>query len=800
MEVLIFFGLEKELKKMKPLLLKIEQLENQIKSLTDEELKAQTEMFKKRLANGEKLEKLLPEAFATVREASWRVLGMRQFPVQLMGGIALHYGKVAEMKTGEGKTLVCAAPAYLNALSGQGVYVVTVNDYLAKRDAEEIGKIHQFLGLSVGCVLHDMTQAERKAAYACDITYVTNNELGFDYLRDNMATGKEQEVLRGLTYAIIDEADSVLIDEARTPLIISGQDGKSTKIYEICDILANMMERGIYKKLSTVDVLAGEIREESGDFVVDEKEKTIMLTEAGIEKVERFFHIEDLSSPDNIALQHNVILALKANELMKKDRDYVVQDGEILIVDEFTGRIMHGRRYSDGLHQAIEAKERVAVKQESRTLATITFQSFFNKFKRKSGMTGTAMTEKKEFRNIYGMDVVSIPTNRPVIRIDHEDAVYKTKGEKFAAVIHEVERAHATGQPVLVGTTNVETSELLSSMLKQAGIKHQVLNAKHHAMEAEIVANAGKHGQVTIATNMAGRGTDIKLDMEARMSGGLLVIGTERHESRRIDNQLIGRSGRQGDPGESKFFLSLEDNLLRMFGTEKFMELFRQMGVEEGEKIHHSLLTKAIANAQKKIEGNYFGMREQLLKYDRVNNEQREIIYEDRQAILNGTEMETIVLSYMDEWLRLVAEQMDHNRKEWRVETLREKMLPIIPEMPSGLTDEKLKHMKKKTLYQELYAQIKDRYDFLQKALGGKESMEQLMRIILLKTIDNKWMTHLDNMEKLKEGIGLMAYGQTDPVIAYKQEGYRMFFEMLENIKIDTLSTLFHTRIHWENT
>ena len=478
----------------------------------------------------------------------------------------------------------------------------------------------------------------------------------------------------------------------------------------------------------------------------------------------------------------------------------MVQDGEILIVDEFTGRIMHGRRYSDGLHQAIEAKERVAVKQESRTLATITFQSFFNKFKRKSGMTGTAMTEKKEFRNIYGMDVVSIPTNRPVIRIDHEDAVYKTKGEKFAAVIHEVERAHATGQPVLVGTTNVETSELLSSMLKQAGIKHQVLNAKHHAMEAEIVANAGKHGQVTIATNMAGRGTDINLDMEARMSGGLLVIGTERHESRRIDNQLIGRSGRQGDPGESKFFLSLEDNLLRMFGTEKFMELFRQMGVEEGEKIHHSLLTKAIANAQKKIEGNYFGMREQLLKYDRVNNEQREIIYEDRQAILNGTEMETIVLSYMDEWLRLVAEQMDHNRKEWRVETLREKMLPIIPEMPSGLTDEKLKHMKKKTLYQELYAQIKDRYDFLQKALGGKESMEQLMRIILLKTIDNKWMTHLDNMEKLKEGIGLMAYGQTDPVIAYKQEGYRMFFEMLENIKIDTLSTLFHTRIHWENT
>lgn len=785
---------------MKSLLQQIERLENQMKSMTDEELKEQTEKFKKRLVNGEKLEKLLPEVFATVREASWRVLGMRQFPVQLMGGIALHYGKVAEMKTGEGKTLVCAAPAYLNALSGQGVYVVTVNDYLAKRDAEEIGKIHQFLGLSVGCVLHDMTQVERKAAYACDITYVTNHELGFDYLRDNMATEKEQEVLRGLTYAIIDEADSVLIDEARTPLIISGQDGKSTKIYEICDILANMMECGVYQKLSTVNLLAGESREESGDYVVDEKEKVILLTESGIRKVEQFFHIKDLSSPENIALQHNVILALKANELMKKDRDYVVQDGEIMIVDEFTGRIMQGRRYSDGLHQAIEAKERVAVKQENRTLATITFQNFFNKFKRKAGMTGTAMTEKREFRNIYGMDVVSIPTNRPVIRIDHEDAVYKTTKEKFAAVVHEVKRAHATGQPVLVGTTSVETSEMLSSMFRQAGIKHQVLNAKHHAMEAKIVANAGKHGQVTIATNMAGRGTDIKLDMEARMSGGLLVIGTERHESRRIDNQLIGRSGRQGDPGESKFFLSLEDNLLRMFGAEKFMELFRQMGVEEGEKINHSLLTKAIANAQKKIEGNYFGIREQLLKYDRVNNEQREIIYGDRRAILNGTEMETIILSYVDEWLRSVVEQMDHNRKEWKVETLQEKMLPILPEMPSGLTDETLKHMKKGTLYQELYAQIKDRYDLLQKALGGKESMERLMRIILLKTIDNKWMTHLDNMEKLKEGIGLTAYGQTDPVIAYKQEGYRMFFEMLENIKIDTLSTLLHTRICPENT
>lgn len=784
---------QKELKKMKPLLLEIEKFEGLMKSLSDDELKAQTEKFKKRLANGEKPDKLLPEAFATVREASWRVLGMRQFPVQMMGGIALHYGKVAEMKTGEGKTLVCAAPAYLNALSGQGVHVVTVNDYLAQRDAEEIGKVHQFLGLSVGCVLHDMTQAERKTAYACDITYVTNHELGFDYLRDNMATEKEQEVLRGLTYAIIDEADSVLIDEARTPLIISGQDGKSTKIYEICDILANMMERGVYQELSTVNLLAGESREETGDFVVDEKEKTVMLTEAGIRKVEQFFHIKDLSSPENIALQHNVILALKANELMKKDRDYVVQDGEIMIVDEFTGRIMHGRRYSDGLHQAIEAKERVAVKQENRTLATITFQNFFNKFERKAGMTGTAMTERKEFRNIYGMDVVSIPTNRPVIRIDHEDAVYKTTKEKFAAVVHEVERAHATGQPVLVGTTSVETSEVLSSMFRQAGITHQVLNAKHHAMEAEIVANAGKHGQVTIATNMAGRGTDIKLDMEARMSGGLLVIGTERHESRRIDNQLIGRSGRQGDPGESKFFLSLEDNLLRMFGAERFMELFRQMGVEEGERIKHSLLTKAIANAQKKIEGNYFGIREQLLKYDRVNNEQREIIYGDRQAILNGTEMEGIVLSYLDKWLESVIRQLG-NQKKWTVEALTEKITPIVPGVPYNLTDEGLKKMTKNHLYNYLHDQIMKRYHSLKDVLGGEEPMERLMRLILLKTIDSKWVTHLDNMEKLKAGIGLAVYGQNDPVIAYKQEGYQMFFEMLENIKQDTLRTLFHTR------
>lgn len=786
---------QKELKKMKPLLLKIEQLEDQIKSLTDEELKAQTEKFKRRLANGERLEVLLPETFATVREASRRVLGMRQFPVQLMGGIALHYGRVAEMKTGEGKTLVCAAPAYLNALTGHGVHVVTVNDYLAQRDAEEIGKIHQFLGLSVGCVLHDMSQPERKAAYACDITYVTNNELGFDYLRDNMATSKDQEVLRGLNYAIIDEADSVLIDEARTPLIISGQDGKSTKIYEICDILANMMECGVYKKLSTVDLLAGEGREESGDFVVDQKEKTVMLTGAGIEKVERFFHIKDLSSPENIALQHNIILALKANTLMKKDRDYVVQDGEIMIVDEFTGRIMHGRRYSDGLHQAIEAKERVAVKQESRTLATITFQSFFNKFERKSGMTGTAMTEKKEFRNIYGMDVISIPTNRPVIRIDHEDAVYKTTKEKFNAVVSEVKRAHATGQPILVGTTSVEISEMLSDMLTKAGMAHQVLNAKYHAIEADIIAKAGKHGQITIATNMAGRGTDIKLDEEAKAAGGLLVIGTERHESRRIDNQLIGRSGRQGDPGESKFYLSLEDHLLKMFGTENLMELFSRVGVEEGEEIKHNLLTKAIANAQQKIEGNHFGAREQLLKYDRINNEQREIIYGDRQAILNGAEMEEVILSYADSWLESMMKTLGKHKNAWTVEALTEKIPPIISGIPSGFTDADLKKMSRKQLRDNLQKQILDKYVCLKESMGGKEDMEKLMRLILIKTIDNKWVTHLDNMEKLKEGIGLTAYGQTDPVIAYKQEGYQMFFEMLENIKLDTLSTLFHTRM-----
>lgn len=786
---------QKALKKMAPILKQIEKNGEKIQNFTDDELRAQTEAFKKRLANGEKLDTILPEAFATVREASWRVLKMRQFPVQLMGGVALHYGKVAEMRTGEGKTLVCAAPAYLNALTGKGVHVVTVNDYLAKRDAEEIGRIHEFLGLSVGCVLHDMTQAERKAAYACDITYVTNNELGFDYLRDNMVTNKEQAVLRGLTYAIIDEADSVLIDEARTPLIISGQDGQSTKIYEVCDVLANMVERGTYKKLSTVDLLAGEEREESGDFLVDEKEKNVMLTSQGIEKVEKFFHIKDLSSPENIALQHNVILALKANALMKKDKDYVVKDGEIMIVDEFTGRIMQGRRYSDGLHQAIEAKERVDVKQESRTLATVTFQNFFNKFERKAGMTGTAMTEKREFRNIYGMDVINIPTNRPVIRVDHEDAVYKTAREKYRAVVEEVKKVHETGQPVLVGTTSVETSELLSTMLKQAGIDHQVLNAKYHDLEAEIVAKAGQHGQVTIATNMAGRGTDIKLDDQAKAAGGLMVIGTERHESRRIDNQLIGRSGRQGDPGESKFYLSLEDNLLKMFGSENLMNLFEQVGIEDGEEIKHGLLTKAIANAQQKIEGNHFGAREQLLKYDRVNNEQREMIYRERQAILDGAEMEETILSYVDAWLEQVVKQIGPNRKQWTVDILMEKVTPVVPDCLTDLTEEKLQNMTKATLYADLKARVYKKYEMLKETLGGKESMERLMRMILLRTIDSKWTMHLDNMEKLKEGIGLAAYGQTDPVIAYKQEGYQMFFEMMENIKMDTLHTLFHMRI-----
>jgi len=741
---------------------------------------------------------LLPEAFATVREAAKRVLKMEHYPVQLIGGIVLHQGRIAEMKTGEGKTLVSTCPAYLNALAGKGVFIVTVNDYLAKRDAEWMGEVHRFLGLTVGVVLNAMTPQERKAAYGCDITYVTNNELGFDYLRDNMAIYKEQMVLRNLDYAIIDEVDSVLIDEARTPLIISGQSGKSTKLYEVCDILAKQLEQGeASAEFTKLSAIMGEEIEETGDFVVNEKDKVVNLTLEGVKKVEKYFNIENLADPENLEIQHNMIMALRANYLMFRDKDYVVKDNEILIVDEFTGRIMPGRRYSDGLHQAIEAKEHVEVKRESRTLATITFQNFFNKFTKKAGMTGTAQTEEKEFRNIYQMDVIVIPTNRPVLRIDKNDAVYKTKKEKFHAVVEEVCAAHEKGQPVLVGTITIETSELLSKMLKKRGIPHKVLNAKFHELEAEIVADAGIHGAVTIATNMAGRGTDIKLDDESKALGGLKIIGTERHESRRIDNQLRGRAGRQGDPGESRFYISLEDDLMRLFGSEKLMGMFNALGVPENEQIEHKMLSKAIENAQMKIETNNYGIRENLLKYDEVMNEQREVIYEERRRVLDGENMRNVIMKMITDIVENAVDLSisdEQTPEEWNLTELNSLLLSIIPLPPITLNEDQ-KKMKKNELKHMLKESATKLYEAKEAEFPQAEQIRELERVVLLKVIDNKWMAHIDDMDQLREGIGLQAYGQKDPLVEYKMSGYEMFDAMTASIREDTVRTLYHIRV-----
>jgi preprotein translocase subunit SecA len=724
---------------------------------------------------------------------------MEHFPVQLIGGIVLHQGRIAEMRTGEGKTLVSTCPAYLNALGGKGVQIVTVNDYLAKRDAEWMGQVHRFLGLTVGVVLNDMTSEQRKEAYACDITYVTNNELGFDYLRDNMAIYKEQLVLRDLDYAIIDEVDSVLIDEARTPLIISGQSGKSTKLYEVCDVLARQLERGtVSKEFSKIDAIMGEEIEETGDFVVDEKDKVVNLTEQGVRKVEEFFHIENLADPENLEIQHNIILALRANNLMFRDKDYVVKDDEVLIVDEFTGRIMPGRRYSDGLHQAIEAKEHVNVRRESRTLATVTFQNFFNKYTKKSGMTGTALTEEKEFRNIYGMDVIAIPTNRPMVRKDLDDAVYKTKKEKYKAVVEEVAKAHEKGQPVLVGTIAIETSELLSKMLNKRGIPHKVLNAKFHELEAEIVADAGIHGSVTIATNMAGRGTDIKLDEESKELGGLKIIGTERHESRRIDNQLRGRSGRQGDPGESRFYLSLEDDLLRLFGSDRLMAMFEAMGVPEGEQIEHKMLSNAIEKAQMKIESNNFGIREQLLKFDEVNNEQREVIYAERRKVLDGDNMRDLILKMITDIVENAVDMSvsdDQTPDKWDLKELNNLLLPVIPLKPVILSEDQKKSMKKNELKHNLKEEAIKLYETKEAEFPEPEQIREIERVVLLKVIDNKWMAHLDDMDALREGIGLQAYGQRDPVVEYKMQGYEMYEAMMAAVQEETVRILFHIRV-----
>ena len=788
---------ENELKRIYPIVDEIEALGPQMEQLSDEELKNKTQEFKSRLKDTETLDDILPEAFAVVREAAGRTLGMKHYRVQLIGGIILHQGRISEMKTGEGKTLVSTLPAYLNALTGEGVHIVTVNDYLAKRDAEWMGQVHEFLGLTVGVVLNSMDNDERRAAYNCDITYVTNNELGFDYLRDNMVIYKEQLVQRGLKYAIIDEVDSVLIDEARTPLIISGQSDKSTKLYEACDILARQLEKGEASgEFSKMNAIMGEDIEETGDFIVNEKEKNINLTEDGVKKVEKFFHIENLADPENLEIQHNIILALRAHNLMFRDQDYVVKDDEVLIVDEFTGRIMPGRRYSDGLHQAIEAKEHVKVKRESKTLATITFQNLFNKFEKKAGMTGTALTEEKEFREIYGMDVIEIPTNRPVARKDLEDAVYKTKKEKFNAVCDEIEKAHANHQPVLVGTITIETSELLSSMLKRRGIKHNVLNAKYHELEAEIVAQAGIHDAVTIATNMAGRGTDIKLDDESREAGGLKIIGTERHESRRIDNQLRGRSGRQGDPGESRFYISLEDDLMRLFGSERLMQVFETLGVEEGEQIEHKMLSSAIEKAQQKIESNNFAIRKNLLEYDQVMNEQREIIYEERRRVLDGENMCDSIFHMINDYIENTVDaevSVDQDYEDWDLIELNRVIGAVIPMAP--VTPDDVKGMGQKELKHLLKERAAKAYEAKEAEFPEPEHIRELERVVLLKVIDAKWMDHIDDMDQLRQGIGLQAYGNRDPKIEYKMLGYDMFGEMTQAITETTVRTLMHVRI-----
>ncbi len=788
---------ERELRRINPIVKAIEELRPTMQTMSDEELREQTIKLKQRLADGASLDDILPEAFATVREAAKRVLNMEHYPVQLIGGIVLHQGRIAEMRTGEGKTLVSTCPAYLNALAGKGVHIVTVNDYLAKRDAEWMGSVHEFLGLKVGVVLNGMTSDERKEAYACDITYVTNSELGFDYLRDNMAIYKEQQVIRELDYAIIDEVDSVLIDEARTPLIISGQSGKSTKLYEVCDMLAKQLIRGEASgEFSKMNAIMGEVIEETGDFIVNEKDKVVNLTEDGVKKVEEFFKIENLADAENLEIQHCIVLALRANNLMHKDKDYVVKDDEILIVDEFTGRIMPGRRYSDGLHQAIEAKEHVNVKRESKTLATITYQNFFNKFKKKAGMTGTALTEEKEFRNTYGMDAISIPTNKPIQRIDHNDVVYKSKKEKFTAVVDEIKETYARKQPVLVGTITIETSEMLSKMLKKEGIPHTVLNAKFHEREAEIVAGAGAVGAVTIATNMAGRGTDIKLEDEAKTLGGLKIIGTERHEARRIDNQLRGRSGRQGDVGESRFYISLEDDLMRLFGSDRLISMFESLGVPEGEPIEHRMLSSAIERAQTKIEGNNYGIRENLLKYDEVNNEQREVIYDERNKVLNGNDMRDTIIRMINDIVEHAIDLAipdESKNSEWNLEELNELLLPIIP-LKAVSTDE-VESLDKKGLVHKLKEEAIKLYEEKEAQFPEPEKIRELERVVLLKVIDNKWMNHIDDMEQLRQGIGLQAYGQRDPLVEFRKGAYEMFDDMISAVTEDTVRILYNVRV-----
>lgn len=795
---------EKEIKKITPIVKKIESLAPQYENLSDEELRGKTQEFKDRLAKGETLDDILPEAYAVVREAASRphVLNMRHFPVQLMGGIVMHQGRIAEMRTGEGKTLVATLPAYLNALEGKGVHVVTVNDYLAQRDSEWMGEVFRFLGLTVGCILNSMDNNERREAYACDITYGTNNEFGFDYLRDNMVVRKESMVQRELHYAIIDEVDSVLIDEARTPLIISGSGSKSTDLYRVADLFVKQLKKGrILNEEEAMNPLMKEELQEEGDFILDEKAKSVVLTQEGVAKAEKFFNVDNLSDPENLELQHHINNALKANYNMHLDKDYVVHEGEIVIVDEFTGRMMPGRRYSDGLHQAIEAKENVQVRRESKTLATITFQNYFNKYNKKCGMTGTAKTEEDEFRNIYGMDVVEIPTNKPVARKDQQDVVYRTEAGKFRAVVRDIVEAHAKGQPVLVGTVTIDKSEELSKLLKREGIQHQVLNAKYHAKEAEIVALAGQMNAVTIATNMAGRGTDIKLGEGVAELGGLKIIGTERHESRRIDNQLRGRAGRQGDPGESRFYISLEDDLMRLFGSEKTMKLVDAMGMSEDEPIEAGMLTKAIENAQKKVEGNNFAIRKHLLEYDQVMNEQREVIYGERKRVLYGENLRDSIMGMISQTIdRIIDAHISDEQmpEEWDMNALSESFSAIIPVGKINIKEDALEKMTKDKLKENLKKLGVQLYEMKEKEIGDEERMRELERVIMLRVIDQKWMDHIDDMDQMRQGIGLHAYAQRDPLIEYKFAAYDMFEEMSNHIQEDTLKILYRVRIETE--
>ena len=843
---------KKELKRVEPITQKVLALEEKYTNMSEEELKNQTTVLKERLANGETTDDILPEAFATCREASWRVLGMKHFPVQITGGIILHQGRIAEMKTGEGKTLVATLPAYLNALTGEGVHIVTVNDYLATRDSEWMGKVYKYLGLTVGLITQDMDNDTRKEMYGCDITYGTNNQLGFDYLRDNMVVYKEDKVQRGHAFAIVDEVDSILIDEARTPLIISGQGDKSTDLYTRADKFAKTLKKYVFTEVDAKEDKEDFYAENNIDYIVDEKAKTATLTQIGVKKAEEFFNLENLTDPENLTIQHHINQAIKANGVMKNEVDYIVKDGEIIIVDEFTGRQMIGRRYNEGLHQAIEAKEGVEVQNESKTLATITFQNYFRLYKKLSGMTGTALTEEQEFQEIYKLDVVEVPTNKPLLRKDLPDLIFPTEQGKFHAIIEDIIKCHEKGQPVLVGTVSIEKSELLSKMLKKRGIKHNVLNAKHHEKEAEIVAQAGKLGAVTIATNMAGRGTDIMLGGNAefmaktqmkkmkfseeliaeadaysetddkdilfarntfkelldeykdeiseeaekvREAGGLYIMGTERHESRRIDNQLRGRAGRQGDPGESRFYISLEDNLMRLFAQETLMNTFNRLGVGENDQIEHKLLSNAIETAQKKIETNNYGIRLHLLEYDQVMNEQREIMYAERKRVLNGESMRNSIMKMITDFVEGVVNRSvseDKSADEWNYDEINELLLPTIPIAPVAY-DENIKN--KNELIHALKEKAVKFYEDKEALFPEPETIREIERVVLLKVIDRKWMDHIDDMDQLKQGIGLQAFGQKDPVVQYKMMGYDMFDEMTRAITEDTVRLLMHIQV-----